>query len=95
MEDIIMILDKRTSVFIFKIFTNLSPFNLIHKLMAKSYINERQPERVNFFNTSHSKFGKLCITNAAKKIVSTWKFDRLYPTLQEFKTRLKAQFLVE
>jgi len=95
MEDIIMILEKRTSVFIFKIFINLSPFNLIHKFMAKSYINERRPERVEFFNTSQSKYGKLCITNAAKKIVDTWKFDWLYLTPQVFKSKLKAQFLGE
>jgi len=63
--------------------------------MAKSYINERRPERVEFFNTSQSKYGKLCITNGAKKIVDAWKFDWLYLTPQEFKSKLKAQFLVE
>jgi len=68
MEDIIMTLEKRTSVFIFKIITNLSPFNLIRKFMTKSYINERKSEIFEFFNTSNSKFGKLCITNIAKKI---------------------------
>jgi len=82
MEEIISILEKRTSVVIFKIFTNLSPFNLIHKFMSKSYINERQPERVEFFNASQSKFGKLCTTNAAKKIVNTWDFDWLYLSVQ-------------
>jgi len=95
MEGIITILEKRTSVFTFKIFPNLSPFNLIHKFMTKSYINERHPERVEFFNTSQSKFDKLCTTNAAKKIANTWNFDWLFLTLQEFKTRLRVQYLVE
>jgi len=63
--------------------------------MSKSYIDERRPERVEFFNTSNSKFGKLCITNAAKKIVDTWDFDWLYLSFQEFKSRLRVQFQVE
>jgi len=91
-EDIITVLEKRTSVFIFKVFTNLSPFNLIHRFMNKSYINERRPERVEFFNTSLTKFGKICITNAAKKIVDRWDFDWLYMSIQEFKSRLRVQF---
>jgi len=95
MEDIIVTLQKRTSVFIFKIITNLSPFNLIQKFMTKSYINERKPERVEFFNTSNSKFGKICITNAAKKIVDSWNFDWLYMTISEFKERLREQFRVD
>jgi len=95
MEDIIVILQKRTSVFIFKIITNLSPFNLIQKFMTKSYINKRKPDRVEFFNISNSKFGRLCITNAAKKIVESWNFDWLFMTIYEFKERLRVQFQVD
>jgi len=94
MEDIITTFEKRTSVFIFKIITNLSPLNLTQKFMTKSYINERKPERVEFFNTSSTKHGKLCITNAAKKIVDTWNFDWLYMSLYEFKEKIRAQFRV-
>jgi len=94
MEDIITTFEKRTSVFIFKIVTNLSPLNLTQKFLTKSYTNERKPERVEFFNTSSTKHGKLCITNAAKKIVDTWNFDWLYMSLYAFKEKIRAQFRV-
>jgi len=93
MEDIIAILEKRTSVFIFKLVYHLQPFNIIQRLLSKSYLNERNPDKVIFFDTSKTRIGKMCITNAAKKITESWEFNWLSLSIEEFKSKLKAQFL--
>jgi len=92
MEDIVQVLNKRTSVFVFKLIQNLAPFKLAQRLMMRSYLNERNLEKVVFFDLSKTKNGKLCITNATKKIVDSWQFDWFHLSLITFKNKLGAQF---
>jgi len=88
LEEIDTIFFKRTSVFIFKVITQLNPTNLAGKFLSKSYMNARNPERLKLFDTSKRRIGKLCLTNAAKRFVDCWDFDWLLLTLQMFKNKL-------
>jgi len=95
MEDIVQVLSKRTSVFVFKLIRNLSPFKLGQRLMMRSYFNDRDPFKIVFFDLSKTKIGKHCITNATKKIVENWRFDWPLLSLETFKAKLSAQFQTE
>lgn len=92
MEDLDIIMQKRTSCFVFKILHFMNPTNLISTFISKSYSNDRAPDKLVFFDTSRSKMGKACISNNLCKIVSGWNFQWLSNTPDQFKTLLSAQF---
>jgi len=92
MEDLDIILQKRSSCFIFKVIKCLEPTNITAIFISKSYSNERIPDKLKFFDTSHSRIGKSCLSNNLVNIVSGWKFPWLDSSLDEFKSRLAAQF---
>lgn len=92
MEDINVILTKRTSMFLFNILHHLSPTGLAGILISKSYENERTLGKLAFFDCSKSKFGKAAISNAAKLTIDKWRFDWLFLTQYQFKIRLREQF---
>jgi len=92
MEDINLILTKRNSLFLIKLIVNLEPTNLACILMSKSYENERVRGKLVFFDTSINRFGRRCFSNSAKDISEKWRFDWLNLTVENFKTRLHAQF---
>jgi len=52
LEHIDSMLFKRTSMFVFKNFYTMSPRNLAGKLLNKSCINDRTPERLTMFEIS-------------------------------------------
>jgi len=84
---------KRTSVLLFKLITSITPTELACTLLGKSYYNERSPSHLVFFDTSKSKFGKACLTNAAKEVVNKWEFEWLNLSIISFKSRLSLQFI--
>jgi len=90
-EIIDVTLFKRTSQFLFKLTTTITPTELATTTLSKSYYNERSPDCLSFFDTSRSRFGKACISNAAKTIVERWDFDWLSLTPFEFKSKLALQ----
>lgn len=90
-ESIDVILFKRTSQFLFKLTTIITPTELATTTLSKCYYNERSPGCLSFFDTSRSRFGKACISNAAKTIVERWNFDWLSLTPFEFKSKLALQ----
>jgi len=86
------ILFLRTSMFIFKTLKLLTPTNLAGEFLCKSYLNERHPGVLTFFDCSRSRFGKKCISNVIKNYTENWNFDWLELTAYSFKNRLKQQF---
>jgi len=82
---------KRSSVLLFKLVTTITPTELACTVLSKSYFNERSPGHLSFFSTNKSKFGKACLTNAAKEIVEKWDFDWLNLTVATFKSRLSFE----
>jgi len=91
LESLDIIFFKRTSFFIFKSIHYLAPTQLAGIFLSKSYMNERTPGRLTFFDTSTSRVGKNCITNAAKNFVGNWSFDWLNLPPKSFKFKLKEQ----
>jgi len=94
MEDLDTILEKRTSCFIFKILNCLEPTNLTAIFISKSYSNDRIADKLTFFDTSHTRVGRACLSNNLHKIVSGWNFPWLSLTPAEFKSCLAAQLRV-
>jgi len=90
-EHIDAILFKRESMFLFNMIHKLEPTELVSKLMQRSYLNERSLGRLHFFDFSHTKMGKACISNSANEISSKWNFDWFFLTPETFKTRLAQQ----
>jgi len=82
-------LTKRSSLFLFKIITTISPTELATTILSKCYYNERNPGRLSFSDTS--RFGKACISNNARIIVDNWNFDWLFLTPDNFKKMLASQ----
>jgi len=95
MESIDDIFFKRTSMFIFNVINNLSPTSLISSILSKAYFNERHPGEISFFDTSKTKIGKKCITNAIKNYTENWKFEWFGLSKIEFKSKIRAQFQTE
>jgi len=90
-EDIDRILFKRTSTMLFKLITLITPTDLATTVLSKSYFNERIPDRLGFFNSSRTRFGRACISNASKQIVKDWKFEWLSLSMLNFKRILAQQ----
>jgi len=93
MEDIDVILRKRSSCFFFSRISNFSPTNLVSIFISKCYENERTLGRLSFFDTSHSRIGRAGFSNSLKALTSDWNFDWLFMNLEEFKASLAAQFI--
>jgi len=91
-ESLDTIFFKRNSVFLFNIIKNISPSRLACELLARSYINERQPNRLTFFDISMSRIGKKSILNQAKFIAEKWQFDWINLSAASFKSTLKECF---
>jgi len=91
-ESLDVIFAKRTSMFLFKIITSISPTNLATTILSKCYYNERTPCRLTFFDTSRSRFGRACISNATKLVVESWDFDWLNLTPFSFKNQLASKY---
>jgi len=89
-EDIDMIFFKRTSVALFRIINSIQPSEVASTLLSKSYYNERTPNRLSFFDTSRTKFGKACLSNKAGSIIKDWNFDWLALSPFQFKKQLAA-----
>jgi len=89
-EDIEVILFKRTSVFLFNIINNLTPTNLAGMMLSRAYFNERQPNRVFFTDQSRTKAGKISLLNSISNYTTKWDFDWLGLTKNEFKNNLRA-----
>jgi len=79
-------------MFVFKIIKSLCPTNLAGEILSRTYINERHPGVLNFFDHSKSRFGKKCITNIIKTYSDNWNFEWLNLTPFSFKKQLKQQF---
>jgi len=91
-ENLDTILFLRSSMFVFKIIKSLCPTNLAGEILSRTYINERHPGVLNFFDQSKSRFGKKCITNIIKTYSDNWNFEWLNLTPFSFKKQLKQQF---
>lgn len=90
-ESIEVIFEKRTSQFLFKLITFISPSNLETTWLSECYFNERNSDRLSFFDTSWTRFSKACITNAAKRRTENWKFGWLSQIPAIFKHSLSTQ----
>jgi len=82
---------KRASCFIFGLTFHLEPTELVGVLISKTYVNDRLPNRLVFFDTSRSRVGRACITNAAKHYSENWQFDWVGLTFANFKEILNSQ----
>jgi len=91
LEGIDDILFKRASSFIYSMLVYLEPTNLVGELISKSYINDRYPARMSFFDTSRTRVGRVCMTNAARSYSEKWKFDYIGLSVENFKKKLHEQ----
>lgn len=91
-ENIDNIFSKRTSVFLYNIIYKLDPTELAGRTLIRSYLNDRHPGRMTFFNLSNSKIGKKSILNNLKSITEEWHFDWTSLTPYSFKQKLREQF---
>jgi len=86
------ILFKCNSVFLFNIAKIINPSRLACELLARSYNNERHPNRLTFFDGSNSKAGRNSIQNQAKNITDKCLFDWVNLRAATFKKTLKECF---
>jgi len=91
LDHIDTILYKRSSVFLFNLIHNMTPTELVGKLLQRGYFNDRNVGRLHFFDCSSTKIGKACITNNAKEITSKWDFEWFFLTPEAFKSKLNEQ----
>jgi len=92
MEPIESIFFKQTSVLIFNTIFHMSPTTTFLRLISKSYLNERTPNRLVFFDTGSLKLSRICISNVDHTVVARWNFDWLNKTPTSFKTILREAF---
>jgi len=94
-EHIDKIYYKRSSCFLFNIIYNLSPTDLVARLMERSYTNDRNLGRIQFFDFSKLRIGKMCFSNQAGVLSSTWRFDWFFLQPATFKSKLALQLAEE
>jgi len=94
-ESIDDIFFKRTSTFIFNIYSFLEPTNLTGKIFSRGYYNERQPGKMSFFDLSSSRLGKKSLLNCLNNFTQGWHFDWVNLSVPEFKKLLFLQFMNE
>jgi len=83
------ILYRRASVFIFNIIHQLEPTELATKLLSKGYYNDRSLGRLKFFDSSLTRSGRKCVTNAVSTMVEKWPDDWFFMSPNQFKIHLK------
>jgi len=77
------IMFERASAFNYLRIYYLEPTEIVGELLSKSSSNERYPGRLRFFDTSKTKIGKVCVSNAAKYLISVESFKKkLHEQLQ-------------
>jgi len=76
-ENLDTIFFLRTSIFIFKVIKTLSPTTLAGEFICRSYLNERRPGILTFFDSSRSRISKKNISNALKNYSDNWNFMQL------------------
>jgi len=91
LESIDDILYKRASAFLYSRIYYLEPTELVGELLSKSSSNERHPGKLRFFDTSKTKIGRVCVTNAAKNYSEGWRFDYIGLSVESFKSNLHDQ----
>jgi len=84
---------KRASTFIYSRVYYLEPTEIIGEILSKTSSNDRLPGRLRFFDTSRTRIGRVCISNAAKYYSENWKFDFVSLSVESFKFKLHEQFL--
>jgi len=94
-ESIDDIFFKRTSTFIFNIYSCLEPTNLTGRIFCRGYYNERQPGKMSFFDLSSSKLGKKSLLNCLNNFTQGWNLDWVNLSVPEFKKQLFLQFMSE
>jgi len=80
---------NRVSVFIFSIIMNQEPADLFVPLLANTYFNERDPNRLVIFKGPNSITCRQLIVNIAHQVVNLWKFDWLNLDKLSFKLKIK------
>jgi len=93
LESIDDIMFKRASTFIYSRVYYLEPTEIVGEILSKTSSNDRLPGRLRFFDTSRTRIGRVCISNAAKYYSENWKFDFVSLSVESFKFKLHEQFL--
>jgi len=75
---------KRACCFTFGLTFHLESTELVGSLISKTNVNDHLPNRLVFFDTSRSKIGRACITNAAKHYSENWHRDWVGRTIATF-----------